>query len=445
MKPSLFLASLFAVMGAHAGPLAPPPGSVEPTYKTLQQVEPRTPISQDDVPLTITDSGSYYLTENLQPTALGDQHIIRIVAPNVTLDLNGFTIVGSTEAVTALDGISLPDGLENTAIVNGFIVGCVDAGIDGPNADNVRVERVVSSNNSGGGVVLGDRALVSDVTAVQNGGAGFTLGDDAVVERAVAVANSTHGFVLASNSTISACTSRANTGAGFSCASACAFAHCTSAFNGLDGFLAATACTFDSCAALTNEDNGFECEDTCTFDACTARSNGSLTSDDGFHAGDGCTFNACAAVLNSGSGFDVGDRCVIAASAGVGNGGAGVSVDAVCLIEACNVAENAGHGIAVNGAGGNCRIVRNTVTANGLGGQVIYAGIATTTSDDNLIDENYVRGNNGGIYCFGAENVMTRNVVIDCTAGNYNIAAGNKGAPIQTGYGSAGPWDNFSF
>lgn len=45
------------------GSLTPPPGAPAPTMITLQQIEPRTPISS--VPFTITTPGSYYLTTNL--------------------------------------------------------------------------------------------------------------------------------------------------------------------------------------------------------------------------------------------------------------------------------------------------------------------------------------------------------------------------------------------
>lgn len=64
-----------------------PPGAPAPTMKTLQQIEPRTPISS--VPFSILNSGSYYLTDNLD-VSYGDA--IFISANNVTIDLNGFTI-----------------------------------------------------------------------------------------------------------------------------------------------------------------------------------------------------------------------------------------------------------------------------------------------------------------------------------------------------------------
>ena len=56
---------------ALAGPLAPPAGPVDETYKTLQQVEPRTPVNADTTPgdasslYIISSPGSYYLTSNL--------------------------------------------------------------------------------------------------------------------------------------------------------------------------------------------------------------------------------------------------------------------------------------------------------------------------------------------------------------------------------------------
>ena len=68
-----------------------PPGPPAPTFKTLDQLEPRTPISA--VPATITASGSYYLTTNLTCTLCGGgTNGITITANDVTLDLMGFAL-----------------------------------------------------------------------------------------------------------------------------------------------------------------------------------------------------------------------------------------------------------------------------------------------------------------------------------------------------------------
>src|SRR5678815_1618363 len=81
------------------GPLTPP-GAPAPSMKTLDQIEPRTPISS--VPFTISAPGSYYVTTNL--TAGVDQNGIIVAADNVTLDLNGFTLFGG--GGTSGEGIS---------------------------------------------------------------------------------------------------------------------------------------------------------------------------------------------------------------------------------------------------------------------------------------------------------------------------------------------------
>ena len=89
---AFFLTLLLTPLAGYAqGPLNPPAGAPVPSMKTLDQIEARTAI--ESLPYTISTSGSYYLAKNLQFAATsGDA--ISITAPNVTLDLNGFTISG---------------------------------------------------------------------------------------------------------------------------------------------------------------------------------------------------------------------------------------------------------------------------------------------------------------------------------------------------------------
>jgi hypothetical protein len=72
-----------------------------PTISLLAQ-DPRTPISS--LPYKITAPGSYYLTANL--TATGNGAGITISANNVTLDLNGFALIGGGSGSVA--GINVP-------------------------------------------------------------------------------------------------------------------------------------------------------------------------------------------------------------------------------------------------------------------------------------------------------------------------------------------------
>jgi hypothetical protein len=96
-----------------------PPGAPAPTMKTLQQVEPRVPIST--APFTISQPGSYYLTTNLTVSG-GDA--ITIATNGVTLDLNGFTI-SSTANPASGTAVLIGGGPQDITIQNGHIRGGV--------------------------------------------------------------------------------------------------------------------------------------------------------------------------------------------------------------------------------------------------------------------------------------------------------------------------------
>lgn len=74
-----------------------PPGAPAPTFKTLGQVEPRFPIFTYQTNLTVP--GSYYLTTNLfSGTNSNDAINIRTNISNITIDLNGFSIISTNPA-----------------------------------------------------------------------------------------------------------------------------------------------------------------------------------------------------------------------------------------------------------------------------------------------------------------------------------------------------------
>src|SRR4026208_191371 len=90
-----------------------PPGAPAPMMKTLQQIEPRFPIFA--IPTNISVPGSWYLTTNLTGTAGNG---ITIQADNVTLDLNGFALVGPGNVA-----ISAASARFNLCVRNGTIRG----------------------------------------------------------------------------------------------------------------------------------------------------------------------------------------------------------------------------------------------------------------------------------------------------------------------------------
>lgn len=116
MKKTVFgiLFSLGSAWALAQGPLMPP-GAPGETMKTLDQVEPRVPISS--APVTIDAPGSYYLTTNLTDTVV-------IRSDDVALDLMGFAITSAFEAV------DFPGNQSNVVVRNGTIRGS-STGLDG--------------------------------------------------------------------------------------------------------------------------------------------------------------------------------------------------------------------------------------------------------------------------------------------------------------------------
>ena len=93
-RGSALLAVLSILLAATAnvlaqGSLDPPPGPPQPLMKTLNQVEPRIPIT--NIPYTISLSGSYYLMTNMVATSSGNG-IRRIL----TFSVSSFSSGGCT-------------------------------------------------------------------------------------------------------------------------------------------------------------------------------------------------------------------------------------------------------------------------------------------------------------------------------------------------------------
>jgi hypothetical protein len=175
------------------GPPSPTMTSLSQVMTSVNQVEPRTPIS---APYNITKPGSYYLSTNITVTTSGDD-AIDIRASGVTLDLNGFTISSTGSGGTAIyiSFVSIGGsyiGFTDITICNGHITGGVtnNAGVYGglgfdygiryfqaPPAPpyNVRVTGVTVSGcaNYGINVGTGNSSVVESCTVNSVGGSGI--------------------------------------------------------------------------------------------------------------------------------------------------------------------------------------------------------------------------------------------------------------------------------
>lgn len=148
-----------------------PPGPPGATMKSLDQLEPRIPVDATHTPGDVDDlfvinrAGSYYLTTNLYLPSyfLG----VTITVPDVTLDLRGFSIVGTNGD----GGIRI---LADRVIVkNGIIRNCGGwPGVDANSATGCRFEDLNLIGNNAG-IRAGTLAIVRNCTVSQSAGEGI--------------------------------------------------------------------------------------------------------------------------------------------------------------------------------------------------------------------------------------------------------------------------------
>jgi hypothetical protein len=160
-----------------------------------------TPGDAPGFPVTISVAGSYRLSGNLtMPNAT--TNAIEINANNVTIDLNGFSIVGPTICVAGPGGGAViscsPTGggtgvlaiqRRNVTVVNGTVRG-MGTGIDLGSTVGGYIEKVHADSNSSGGISVFDSGVLNGNTANGNGGIGINVNASTVTGN---VANSNGG------------------------------------------------------------------------------------------------------------------------------------------------------------------------------------------------------------------------------------------------------------
>jgi len=206
MKLSIILpAMVLVVCGSLAAGTLEPAGPPAPTMKTLNEVEARIPIRPSEMPITIGNPGSYYLTGNF--TASSATHAIFISAEHVTVDLNGYSLNGNNKL--GRDAIQIDASMKYTTIRNGYIFNWSGNGINGEEAERTYVEDVHVDTVTNEGIFLasGTKAIGCSAT---NCGEGFTLGSDSIAVRCTARNNTNNGFGTWGNCLLAECIASGN-------------------------------------------------------------------------------------------------------------------------------------------------------------------------------------------------------------------------------------------
>jgi hypothetical protein len=118
----------------------------------------------------INKSGSYVLARNLVNGKAGAV-AISITAPNVTLDLQGFSVLCTSASTGA--GIDAT-GQANVAIHNGIITGCGGAAIIAGAAGTITA---ITATNNGSGITCGIGCVAGGNIIQGNTGVGMTFSD----------------------------------------------------------------------------------------------------------------------------------------------------------------------------------------------------------------------------------------------------------------------------
>lgn len=343
------LAGVAAMAGrAGAGPLNPPGGPVASTGRTTDELwgkiartdqgmaEARIPISAATTPgdanyqYILSQPGSYYLIGNL--TGANARACIGIAASGVTIDLNGYALLGVPGAMAAIK-LTGANGGEIT-IRNGHIRDWT-TGIAVPLDQAVGVRMLDVTVTGCGRVYLGDGALVERCTVLNADSIGLQILGSGVVRASLFRACGSSGLV-SGGGVVDDCAFLDNTAAGLSAQSRVVVRGCAAYSNAAGGYSAGAGSAFTDCMASLSP-TGFSLAAACTIDRCFATN----CSTAGISAGPNCLVTRCQAQQNTGTGIRV------------------TSSDT--RVESCNATDNA---IGFEATGTGSIFIANTASGN---------------------------------------------------------------------------------
>ena len=330
---TILIGSFYMTIHAQAqGDLTPGSAPVA-TMKTLEQLEPRVDVATlagDALSeVVITNSGSYYLSGNLEVSKPSG---ITIDAPGVTLDLGGFKISWSSGA--GEHGIKINLGMDRSTVRNGTITG-FDYGILGQGADHL-FEKLAVSNCRTYGISAGINSRIIDCSSHNNSGSGIHA---------------------AWGTGITGCTVSLNQGNfGIRAQDGCVIANCTVSSNQcVYGIYALDGTVVKGCDVHNNIGTGSDSYGMFVYngsikDCVVSKNIGIGVNSWGIHGGDFSSIDRCVVADNHSSGVIGGAGSIISGCSVYGNrGDYGIRGQTGSIIKGCSAYGNVGFGASSYG------------------------------------------------------------------------------------------------
>jgi hypothetical protein len=353
----LGLVGAAAAASASAGTLNPPAGPVTASGKTTTEIEPRTAVNATNTPgdatsvFNIPSAGSFYLTGNV--TGASGKNGILIGSNNVSLDLNGFQLLGVAGSLAGItDG---GNNRGNAVIRNGTIRAWGGAGIDVSHSFDSLLSQLIVADCTGKGMSVGDACVLRDCMVRNNVAHNIASGANANLIHCTSVSSfGGDGMNLGANCMVTASSANSNQGVGISVGAGALIENCVANGN-QDGIGAGDNSRISHCTVSGNIIAGVRVNSFCVIDGCVVNANGHRGIQAGFADTDG------SYVISNN----------IVCGNGTGQGGFGFSAGIYLFghhgrIDGNHVAENKGDGITWDTSGplGHNVVVRNTLISN---------------------------------------------------------------------------------
>jgi hypothetical protein len=285
------------------------------------------------------------------PASAG-KHGIEIAANGVTIDLNGFELVGVPDSSNGIFFIA--NSGTDFVVRNGTIRNWGTSGVNTATftPEGVEITGVHAHSNGTAGLFCAARSRITRCVASNNGTNGIYAGARSVIEGCSVWNNSDHGIETAGHCVIRQCEARGNVGAGIQ----------ANIFN-----------TVTDCLAFENTVYGINAAAQSVVEDCTASLNQSI----GILAAAACTVKGNHVSNNDLDGIRVTSQCVVAGNSSNNNG------------------VNSAFGAGIRATGADNRIEGNNCGFQDTGFDIDVAGniLARNTANNNTTNWAVIAGN----------------------------------------------------